>query len=183
MGTNKAYLILDGRYVINWVDETLDNIADQVAVVSNPPYDYSFLGRKVISDIYKSQGPLAGLHAVINLIEADNYIVSACDTPFISAQVYKDILRQKNGYDAAVPVFDGRFHPLSGIYSRKVFPHLENLLHEGNNSMKALLDTINTIYIYEYPGSSHEEQRRHFFNMNEQKDYELAKKMLKDRSK
>ncbi|WP_196493694.1 molybdenum cofactor guanylyltransferase [Ornithinibacillus caprae] len=177
MGMNKSLLMLKDRMVIELIIEELWTISDQVVVITNNKPDYEFLQVPLIHDRYRDKGPLAGMEAALHHVDADRFIVSACDTPFIDARVYQFLLDQMEKHDAVVPVFNNRLHPLSGIYKRTILPHVEKLLENDRLSIRKLFDHIDVKMIDEFGNLSYDTLNKHFFNMNNPSDYETAKSL------
>ena len=63
MGTNKALLTINGKTVIERIVNQLDQIVDEIIVVTNQFHDYEFLQLPMVEDKWKGMGPLAGIQA------------------------------------------------------------------------------------------------------------------------
>ncbi|MFG6118392.1 MULTISPECIES: molybdenum cofactor guanylyltransferase [Thalassobacillus] len=179
MGTDKALLELGGFKTIQWVDEKLSMVTDQRAIITNQKERFAFVDIPSYPDVFKGEGPMAGLHAAIHYLPSDYYLLSACDTPFLSPAVYEVLKQQVVGHDIAIPVFNGKFHPMSGVYSVEVYKKAGELLNQGKRSMKALFNETDTVFVDQFPSIDTVELERHFFNMNDPKDYEKAQEIVK----
>ncbi|HLR75029.1 MAG TPA: molybdenum cofactor guanylyltransferase [Virgibacillus sp.] len=175
MGTNKSLLRLDGKEVILRIIEELQKCTDDVYIITNDPPTYKFIGRQMFSDRFKNKGPLAGLETALYNIKADAYMLVACDMPFIDHQVYNYLLQQLEGYDAVIPVYEGRVHPLAGIYKQTVLPSVQQQLEKNELRMDGFFEYINVKYVKDFGSISDRVLRRHFFNMNHPEQYEEAK--------
>lgn len=179
MGTDKALLELGGLKTIQWVDERLRKITDQRVIITNQKERFSFVDIPSYPDVFEGEGPMAGLHAAIHYLSSDYYLLSACDTPFLSPAVYEVLKQQVVGHDIAIPVFNGKFHPMSGVYSAEVYKKTGELLNQGKRSMKALFNETDTVFVDHFPFIDTVELERHFFNMNYPNDYEKAQEIVK----
>lgn len=177
MGKNKALLPLGDRPVIEYIVDEMHTISDEIIINSNNPVTYAYLGLPMIKDNYFDQGPLAGIEAAMSQVDADIFVFSACDTPFINRQVYLYLLEQLAGYDAVVPIYKDKMHPLSGIYRRKIVPQLQTQLDKEERKVRLLFDHINVNYIDAFPGIPSKNLGKHFFNMNDSLQYEEAKRL------
>ncbi|ASN05558.1 molybdenum cofactor guanylyltransferase [Virgibacillus necropolis] len=177
MGTNKSFLPLQNKTVIEYIVDEMQSISDVMVINSNEPASYSFLGLPVIQDRYINSGPLAGLEAVLSQVDAEIFFVSACDTPFINHHIYLYLLDQLEGFDAVIPIYKGKMHPLSGIYRNTIVPPLQNQLDNEERKVRLLFDHVHVNYIDEFANISNKDLEKHFFNMNNQTQYEEAKRL------
>lgn len=99
MGTNKSLLMINNKKVIEHIVDELEKFTDKVVLITNEPKLYSFLQLETYSDRYIDKGPLAGLEAALHYVEADIFLITACDMPFIDEQVYTYLLKQLDNYD------------------------------------------------------------------------------------
>ncbi|ANF94573.1 hypothetical protein AR543_00020 [Paenibacillus bovis] len=90
----------------------------------------------IAEDSFPGQGPLSGLYAGMNSLDAQWYVLSACDLPFASTRLLEIMLEHVHsvaGEDVPVqivlPTYEGRHHPLYAVYHRSVYASLETALH------------------------------------------------------
>ena len=63
MGTNKAYLEIDGERLIDKTLSIYRQIFTEIIIVTNDPLSYmEFTDAAVVTDIYKGKGPLGGIY-------------------------------------------------------------------------------------------------------------------------
>lgn len=175
MGMNKSLLTLSGKPVIEHIVNALRNCTHSVSVITNDPLSYKFLDTNLYADRYPGKGPLAGIEAAIYHGDADIYLCAACDTPFISRKVYNYLLGALHDFDAVIPIYNDKIHPLSGIYTKKVLPKIQQQLDNDERKVRRLFEHINVNYIRTYGGISEDILAGHFFNMNYPDQYEKAK--------
>ncbi|MFD1040044.1 molybdenum cofactor guanylyltransferase [Virgibacillus byunsanensis] len=175
MGKNKSLLTLQGKPVIERISSELQTCSSEVVVITNEPSLYSFLSLSLIKDRYLNKGPLAGIESALYHVEADVYVFAACDMPFASEKVYGCLLNYMKGYDAVVPIYNNRIHPLSGIYRRSALPFVQESLDKDELKVKQFLDKIRVKYVNDYSTIPKEIVTKHFFNMNFPEQYEEAK--------
>lgn len=179
MGTNKALLKINDKPVIERIADELEACTDQVIVISKSPKEYEFLHLDIFPDRYQEQGPLAGFESALYHVEADWFIIVACDMPFIKADVFRYLYEKRSSYDAVVPIYDGQMHPLSGIYHRSVLPSIQQQLNNQRRQVKSFFEHIHVHYVKEF-SLSQRMLERHFFNMNHPEEYEEAETMIQD---
>lgn len=110
-------------------------------------------GCPVIMDIYPGCGPIGGIHAGLKGCGSKWLAVAACDMPFLKIELFRYLMdrlfqAEKEGgqYSGAVPVTDGRVHPLAAIYHRGAADILEEEIRQGNYRLKDALKRLNILY-------------------------------------
>src|SRR6266496_3170841 len=83
MGTNKAFLRLGNKYVIEILADLMKNIFSKMILITNEPALYKFLKIDIYEDIYKNKGPLGGIHSGLVNSQTEKNFVLSCDIPFI----------------------------------------------------------------------------------------------------
>lgn len=178
MGTDKSLLqINDNNPIIQDIHEELKQINEDTVIVTNHPDQYNFMQAAMIGDRYFDMGPLAGLETAMYHIDAECYIVAACDMPFINNEVYTHLKQQLQSYDAVVPIFNDQLHPLAGVYRRKVLPYIQQQLQSQDLRVKGFFKNINVSYVEDFSSFSKETIEKHFFNMNNPSEFEHAKRL------
>lgn len=174
MGKNKALLDINGKPVIEIIKSELSTCTDQVIIISNQPEEYQFLQVPIYSDRYPGEGPLAGIESALYHVDTEWFFITACDMPFIQAEVFQYLYEQSSGYDAVVPIYEGQIHPLSSLYHRSVLPVIQQQLNKQQRQVKSFFDLICVNYVKDFnlPKTILD---RHFFNMNRPEEYQQAK--------
>ncbi|MEH7462628.1 molybdenum cofactor guanylyltransferase [Bacillus thuringiensis] len=175
-GEPKALAIWQGKTFIEHSIEALKEVVTDIVVISHPSITNELshiLNVSVIEDIelYKGNGPLAGLVTGMEFASADWYVVAPCDTPNISKEWAMELIeRVDETYEAIVPLVEGRKQPLLALYHYKVKEKIERLLKKEKRSMQGLLTQCNVQYVTV-------EEADVFVNVNTKEEYnELQKK-------
>lgn len=178
MGTNKALLPISEQPNIERIAALLKPHFHELILVTNNPEEYRFLNLTTVSDQFPGKGPLAGIHAGLMASSCEINVISACDMPFISAELAATMIRQIDDYDAVVPVINGKQHPLFSVFKKKTVPMIEESIQNGQLRMKHVLDRLHVRYVTEEDMGMFESSQleRIFFNMNHPNEYEEAKK-------
>lgn len=183
MGTNKAMLPVFGGVNVQNIASELKKVAGQIMLITNSPTEYSFLGLPTIHDQYRGMGPLAGLHAGLTASKTETVIISACDMPFIKANVMEEMLSCLGNYEALVPEINGQLHPLFAIYRKSCLPLLTSCLEERELKMINLLNKLKVKLMKETDFKLYHKNSKLFpylfYNMNNPDEYEEAKKIEK----
>lgn len=175
MGTDKSLLNIQGKPVIEHILTELQYDADEVMIVANRYDTYQFLGVKQVADRYTGKGPLAGLETALHHGDGEVFMVAACDMPFINSHVYQYLLQQLNDYDAVVPIYENRLHPLAGIYRKEVLAEVRHQIEKNDLRVKSFFEHIHINYVRDFGNIDDALLQKHFFNMNNPVQYEQAK--------
>lgn len=157
MGNDKAFTLLAGRPLLDWVLDALEPVSDARLVVTRNLSGYDDVGVPVVRDKLPARGPLTGLHAGLEAAETDLCLVVACDMPLVRTDLLALLVRAIGPFDAAVPYVgdvgvpaptsfatarEAGLQPLLAAYRRKVLPSLEQLLRQGSLPTSALVSVI-----------------------------------------
>ena len=150
MGTDKAFLEFEGRTLLARALDLAHSVTQKVSIVGNRERFASF-GR-VVEDIFRDCGPLAGIHAALRCSTTELNLMLAVDMPFISPAFLQYLLRQAQSAPEAVvivPRASGRRQPLCAMYRRDFAGFAETALGRGQNRIDRLFEEIRTRMIDE----------------------------------
>lgn len=120
-GGDKGLSKFEGIPMVKLVVDALKPLADRVVVAVAPgkAKDYSnVLGSTavVVEDKKAHEGPLLGLKDALERTSDDILILSACDMPYMRADLYRMLLGKLGKRDAAMPSIGGYEEPIMGVY-------------------------------------------------------------------
>lgn len=147
MGTDKAFVKLKDKFLIEHVINAVLGLSSDVSIIANEKEKYQTLGLAVYSDEYLNSGPLAGIHSALVHAQNQNVLILSCDSPFIQKELIAELINEIDGYDACVPVGDGKIYPLTAIYSKKCLLRLSNSLQKKQLKVKEVLQQLHTNFI------------------------------------
>ncbi len=171
MGSNKALLPLAGARFIDQVYRRMAGLFDEVIIVTNSPDLYKEIPCRKVPDIYYAQGSLAGLHSGLAHAKYEKIFVVACDMPFISPAVVKEICAHADQGDLVVPYSSNGHEPLHALYSKSCLPAMEQVLDSG---LKRIIKFFDKVKLVELPASKirrHDPEEKSFQNINTPEDY------------
>jgi molybdenum cofactor guanylyltransferase len=169
----KGFLEIRNRKIIETNIELLKSIFPRVILSVNNPELYFYLGLPMIGDVVDSRSPMTGILSVFMNTASSDIFVTACDMPYINAILIKHMIeRYSDGFEALIPIYDGKPQPLFGIYAKRVSEAMERRIRAGKKSMLDFLKTINVRYINEEEVRSIDPEGRSFVNINTFKDYQ-----------
>jgi molybdenum cofactor guanylyltransferase len=130
MGFNKSFLKINGKTIIEYIVELMQNIFSKVILITNSPDEYRFLNLEMLEDIYKNYGPLAGIHSgLVNSSTKRNFIIS-CDVPLMTEQMIRYLVDYPTDKLITIARADGYIQQLVGIYNRDIIVTAEDILEK-----------------------------------------------------
>ncbi|MEI7554635.1 molybdenum cofactor guanylyltransferase [Candidatus Chlorohelix sp.] len=184
MGTEKALLKFekDGLTLLEMVVEAARPVASAgIVLVTNQPEKYEFLkpSLSVVVDNQPGGGPLAGLEAGIEALTAQQYLLLACDMPFVRTELLKGLVEweeEGKSRDALVPLNpEGLPEPLCALYNARVLAVVKEHLGEHRYKMSDFLASIVTRYLVGIELEQYDPALRSFLNFNTPADFERYK--------
>lgn len=175
MGTDKAWLELGGRPLIEHVIAAVAPVTTRVAIIANSP-EYARLGFPVFADSQAGIGPLEAIRTALASADTSRIVLAGCDLPFVTAELFKFLLSVAGRQQAIVPLgADGKLEPLCAIYSSEALPAVTDLIRRDKRKISLLFDQISTRFVeFEelryLPGAA-----LFFENVNTPEDYERVR--------
>ncbi|MGD9809606.1 MAG: molybdenum cofactor guanylyltransferase [Deferribacterales bacterium] len=171
--SDKTLAVMEGKPLIQHVAENLRGIADNIVVVAKDRAKYEFLEIPFLTDAYDVQCPMVGILTALKHFGSPVFAVSA-DAPFVSAKHVERMFAVLNGYDAVMPVIDGKQHPLYTVYNTSVINMLEDAVSKGDYALMKNLKKSNVMYIENKSLFDSEIEKKCFININTKEDFDLA---------
>lgn len=162
-----------GKKLIQYAVDALSGWSENLVVVSKDCGKYSFLGVPCAADVFEQQCPMVGILTALKYFNAHVFVVAA-DTPLVNPEHAEKLLKACQGRDAAVPVIDGKMHPLYAAYAPGLIPILEKQIADENYRLTAAFDLSNVIYLHESDILASENEKKSFININTKEDLEAA---------
>ena len=150
MGADKAFVLLDGRTLLARALELARSVTPDVRIVGDPPKFSRFAS--VVEDVFRSCGPLGGIHAALRASQTELNLILAVDVPFVSLALLEYLLeRARNSASAAVTVAHSgeNWQPLCAFYRRDFAEFAEQALQAGHYKIDALFEASRTQTITE----------------------------------
>ncbi len=139
MGTDKAFVPLDGRTLLARALDLARSLTSDVRIVGDPSKFASFA--PVVEDLFPGCGPLAGIHAALRSSQTDLNLIFAVDMPFLTPALLQYMLGQAKGSETAmvtVPRTAQGWQPLCAVYRRDFASIAETALRAGRYKIDAL---------------------------------------------
>jgi molybdopterin-guanine dinucleotide biosynthesis protein A len=131
MGQNKAFLLVQGKRIIDRTRSIFIELFDEVLLVTNSPLEYLDLNLRIVTDLYPEKGALGGVFTGLFHASYSHAFVAACDMPFLNRALISHLIALSPGFDIVIPKTEDGWQPLHAIYSRRCMRFMEQLLLKG----------------------------------------------------
>jgi molybdopterin-guanine dinucleotide biosynthesis protein A len=173
-GVNKALLEVGGRRIVDRALLTIRPLVDHVTLVVNDD-GLASLDLPLFHDPEPHAGVLPALLTGLSASSADLCLVTACDMPFINADLAEHLFRVCQEHDVCLPYTDGRPEPMLAVYRREpCILAIRDALDRGRMRMIAFLDDLRVARLDEPALRKHDPELLSFFNVNEPDDLARA---------
>lgn len=149
MGSDKAFVNLKGRTLLQRALEAAHAVTDDVRIVGErskfAPYG------PVVEDIFRDSGPLGGIHSALATTTTELNLILAVDLPFMEPGFLTYLCRRAQQTDAVVvlPRAAGGWQPLCAAYRKAFGTFAEQALKAGSNKIDSLFAAIPVLCIEE----------------------------------
>ena len=148
MGSNKALLNLNGKYIISHVIDVLSPFCDEIIISTNNSHLYSKFNFKCIADEKKNIGPIGGIYTLLNNSVYQDNIILSCDIPFVEKEFIKYLLDNYNGETALIPQHDnGKAEPLCAVYNKSILKYVNQQIANSDFKLMNLLSKSNANFL------------------------------------
>lgn len=171
-GENKAFIDINGLPLIEHTFNLLNKIFEKVCISANSHSQYSFFNAPIITDIFKDCGPMGGIHAALKGSSSFETFFAACDMPFLKKEIILYLKDQIGNFDAVVPKFKEKLHPLCAVYTKNCLPKIELQLTNKDYKLTNFIKSINAKIINESEIKHLDKQGKSFTNINTKEEYE-----------
>ena len=166
MGKNKAFLSLNGEYMIVRLYETLNKFFDQIIISVGSKNSIKIPQCITVKDLESGKGPLMGIYSAVSASENFVNFVIACDIPNINFSLIKKLLSFSCQYNIILPSFSpGFYEPLFAVYTKEILKPARTLLNTSNRRVSDLFPLCKTKILTIQDSSW-------YLNINTPKDYE-----------
>ena len=179
-GEIKSKLVIGGIPVIERIINTINNIFDEIIIVTNTPEEFSEYGSyKIAGDHFLKTGPLGGIHTALKTSGKEAVFVFAGDMPLLDKiLIEKQIEIYNSGsYKILVPRINGNIEPLHSIYNNSLRKTLEEYLESTMDF--AVRDFFRQVSINYMDLEESQETEKAFFNINQPSDVLRVNQILK----
>lgn len=182
MGEDKALKSFLGKPLIQRVVDRLSPIADELIVTTNRPEDYTFLNKRLISDLKPGRGALGGLYTAIASASHPIVAVVACDMPFASTNFIESAhsLLVREDADVIIAKTDEGYEPLHAIYRRETcLPAIEAAISADLWKVIAWFPQVNVRILSPDEVKAFDPSGLCFWNVNTPEEFQQAEQLAR----
>ncbi len=177
MGKNKALLPFGKTNVLDFMIARLQQVCDEVIIVTTPTQAYPHLRLRKIFDIVENKFSLGGLYSGLLQSPTEINFVCGCDMPLLEPQLIRYLIAQIDDNDAVVPNLGGFFEPLCAVYSKVCLPYIAAQLQTEDLRMTSWLKQARVRFVEEEELSVIDPMMLSFLNMNTPEDYQRMRNL------
>jgi molybdopterin-guanine dinucleotide biosynthesis protein A len=176
-GSPKSFATVAGRTLIERVLEALRAASDEQVIIANDHDAYAHLGLPVRSDVLTGAGAVGGIHAALRHAEehgCDGVVVLACDMPFPSAPLLRELVAQARTEhaDVAAPESAGPrgIEPLCAWYATSCIAPIERAVARGDRRVIGFHEDVSVVVMSAADVARFGDPERLFLNVNTPED-------------
>lgn len=148
MKFDKQKIVVDGEYLIYENIKKLEELFDEITIVTNTPKLYDDLNVNTIQDIYPGYGPISGIHSALSTTKNKFVYVLAVDMPNINYDYIKYVDSMYNEEMDGLVYYNGKFiEPMHAIFNVRLIDKIEKLINNKNYRISSLVENSNFIRI------------------------------------
>ena len=146
---NKAFLRIGLTPTIDHLLAVHRLLFNEVLVSVHNPDDFQEYGVTTALDQFETRSSLTGIHAGLAAAKAGYVFVTACDAPFLRADLVQVLVDETTEEtDVVIPRHtDGNMEPLCAIYSKACLPHMAAQLQRGDCKIIRFFDQVRVRFV------------------------------------
>jgi len=178
-GSNKALAAWNGKEkLVERVCGVMNSLFSQNLVLVKDPVQFAFLEKSGVGlrrDLFAETHSLGGICSGLHYAPTERVFVCGCDMPHLQPELVRGMWEAGAGYDAIVPVWQGRLEPLCAFYSRNCLGVLQSMVREKRLKIWELFGVVRTRFFQEDEVRSHDAQGLSFRDVDTHADFLEAK--------
>lgn len=180
MGFDKCKIKIGDKYLIEMIGEGLEEVFDEVILISNDLNKFDGIKYRVVKDIIPNSGPMGGIYSALMHASSRNVFVTAGDMPVINSDYIRymmDIIDSENT-EGAVSLKGKYVEPLFAFYSKTMIDKFEDHIRNGSFKLLNVIRESNVHYISEEEVKVFSEDMDIFTNLNYREDLPMLQKII-----
>lgn len=180
MGQDKAFLPFGKGMLIERVIEVIQQVTDDVILITNTPELYQRFGLPMFSDVIPEAGSLGGIYTGLVYAKTAYSLCLACDMPFVKPEFLRLLCETAAEADVVIPRNTEDFQPLCAGYSRVCREAIRQKIEAGRLKITGFFEQVRVRVIEGELLSRYDPHDVMFFNANTPEEYEKARQMLEE---
>ncbi|OWZ83588.1 molybdenum cofactor guanylyltransferase [Natranaerobius trueperi] len=182
MGTDKIFLELNKKRIIDFVLEITTKIFKETIIVSNNCENFNGYSVKTIKDKmnHLKKSSLRGIYSGLSEIDSEYGFVIGGDMPFINSNLIEAMVGQieENAWDVVIPKFGKFYEPLFAIYHKSCLSNIKQQLLSENHRIVSFFSTKKVLTLSKNYCKQYDPDLISFFNVNTPSQLEIARRYL-----
>jgi len=176
-GEDKLLYRINSLRTIEYVIRAAERVCDSVSVVAKEREKFGDLGVPVVEDLLPDQAPIVGLYTALRLSQRDRVLILSGDLPLMKPEVLGLLVEE---FEEPVTVISAgeRLHPLVGVYSKALYPVVEEYLKIGRRSLIDLIRSLKFKTVGEERVRAVDPDLSSLMNMNTKEDLSLIRERI-----
>lgn len=178
MGRDKAFLPFGKRMLIEQVIDVLQQVTDELLLITNTPDQYLRFGLPMGSDVIPDAGSLGGIYTGLVYSHTPYSLFLACDMPFVKPEFLRFLCELAVEADVVIPKNAEDFQPLCALYSQACRDPIRQKIDAGRLKITGFFDQVRVRIIEGETLARYDPHDVMFFNANTPEEYAKAHQML-----
>jgi molybdopterin-guanine dinucleotide biosynthesis protein A len=176
MGTNKAFLEIDGVPIIQRIHNLFKTLFPEILIVTNEVELFHNFQAKIHRDLIPGQGALGGLYTGIHYSSFHHAFCVACDMPFLKGSVIRYLIKKIEDYDVVVPRTEDGLQPLHAFYSKNCLGPIRETMEHKDFKIIDIYPRVRVNIVEEAEFRHLDPTRKSFLNVNTPEELRLIRK-------
>jgi molybdopterin-guanine dinucleotide biosynthesis protein A len=177
LGQDKAFLRINGQFLIESILEKLAQLSDELIIVTNDTGRYEQFEAVVIGDVFPGKGALGGIYSGLRAATKNHSLIVACDMPCLNLSLLRYMQSLAPQYDVVIPRVGRLVEAIHAVYSRDCLPFIERQLRRGDLRISSLFPQVRVRYVDSDEMRTFDPEHLSFFNINSQADLDKAREL------
>jgi molybdenum cofactor guanylyltransferase len=180
MGRDKAFLPFGKGLLIERVIEVVQQVIDDVILITNTPEQYQHFGLPMFSDVIPQAGSLGGIYTGLVSAKTPHSLCLACDMPFVKPEFLRLLCDTAAEADVVIPRNAEDFQPLCAVYSQVCRDPIRHKIEVGQLKITGFFDQVRVRVIDGDLLTRYDPTDVMFFNANTPEEYAKAQHMFEE---
>jgi molybdopterin-guanine dinucleotide biosynthesis protein A len=178
LGTDKALLELDGKWLLERIVNTLASLSNDLLVIANDEEKFAQLPVRLIPDARPGTGPLGGIYSGLQAMRHERGLFVACDMPLLNPALLQYMIQLSADFDVVIPRIAGNTEPLHAVYSKACVRPIAKVLDGGELRVIAFFPQVRVRYVEHNEIDVLDPEHLSFFNINTPDDLKRAQQSV-----
>lgn len=178
MGFDKRDIKIDGKLLIEIIAEQLEQVFEEVILVSNDKEKFRHMKYRVVEDLIPDSGAIGGIYTALKYSSSNYVFLTACDMPIINLHYIKYMIEliKSESFQGVASYNSGQIEPLQAFYSKGMVSIFKQQLDENNFKLLKAISNCNMHYVEDEIVRRHCKDMSIFTNLNYKTDLILLEK-------